>query len=191
MTARAVVGALRSASRFAAGLAGVSTLALGLLLAAVFAGAPARAEEKEPKERTASDQELGGADLCPQVKGIVKSADKEFERTKGKLIKENAKTSFFEGRLWVPEARGCKLITYKDGSAPFYACELRTSSCAKAAAQYEQLALDLATCLGNEHPKIKRTENSLSTRFAVDKAQVRVVFKKAPAACEITLFVEK
>ena len=126
-------------------MAVLAILALGL-------AAPARAADQPAKERTGLDQELGGADLCPQVKGIVKSAD---------------------------------------GSAPFYAGELHTTSCKKTSAQYEKLSLDLATCLGNDNPKIKRTDDPLSAKFLVDKIQVRAVLKKAADSCEITLFIEK
>ena len=161
---------------------------LGLaMLAVALAALPARAGEQEAKEL---EKELGGADLCPQVKGIVKAAEKGFERTKGKQLKQTEKIVYYEGKLWIPEARGCKLITHKDGSAPFYACELHTSSCKKTSAQYEKLVLDLATCLKIEDPKIKRTEDELLTKFKLERALVTVEFKKKADDCSINLFVD-
>ena len=172
---------------------GIKPLALAMkspalvMLALALGAVPARAGEQGAKEL---DKELGGQDLCPQVKGIVKAAEKDFERTKGKQLKETEKIVYYEGKLWIPDARGCKLITHKDGSAPFYACELHTSSCKKTSAQYEKLVLDLATCLGNDSPKIKRTEDELLAKFKLERALVTVEFKKKTDDCSINVFVD-
>ena len=159
---------------------------LAAALAVALLAAPARAEEEGKSDL---DKETGTLELCPQVKGILKSAAASWERVKGKQTKESPKATHFKGKMSLPDGRGCELIVFKDGGSA-YACDLHTTSCKKTKAQYEKFALELASCIGGD-PQVKSGDGKMTTKWQKDGVQVIAQLKARDESCEITLYFEK
>ena len=166
-------------------------VAMRLLLAAcaalLCAGSAARADEG----KSDLDKELGTLELCPQIKGILKSGEQGWERVKGKEGKSSEKATHYKGKLSLPDSKGCELVLFKDGSS-FYACDLHTSSCKKTQKQYEKFTLEVALCIDNNDPKVKSGDGRMTTRWTLpSKLVITSELKKKEDDCKITFFVDR
>jgi hypothetical protein len=158
-----------------------------LVAALVCAAGAARADEG----KSDLDKELGTLDLCPQIKGILKSGEQGWDRVKGKEGKSSEKATHYKGKMSLPEASSCELVLFKDGSS-FYACDLHTSSCKKTEKQYEKFTLDIALCIDNNDAKVKSADGRLTTRWTLpSKLVITSELKKKEDDCRITFFVDK
>ena len=93
-----------------------------LVVALLCAAGTARADEG----KSDLDKDLNTLELCPQIKGIIKSGEQGWERVKGKEGKSSEKATHYKGKMSIPDSTGCELVLYKDGSS-FYYCDVHTS----------------------------------------------------------------
>ena len=158
-----------------------------LMVALCCAAGAARADEG----KSDLDKELGTLELCPQIKGILKSGEQGWERVKGKEGKSTEKATHYKGKMAIPESTGCVLVLFKDGSS-FYSCDLHTSSCKKTEKQYEKFTLDIALCIDNNDAKVKSADGKLTTRWTLpSKLVITSELKKKEDDCRITFFVDR
>ena len=75
-------------------------------------------------------------DLCTVVKRVVRTSVAGFGEVKGEKREESAKTVTWTAPLKLPGADSCKVIEYKDGSQPFYVCQMQTASCGLAEGRF-------------------------------------------------------
>ena len=85
-------------------------------------------------------------DLCTVVKSVVRTSVDGFRASKGAKHDDKAKLTAWTAPVKLPGATGCKVVEYKDGSAPFYGCLMHATSCKLTEAKFLALVKDLSTC---------------------------------------------
>ena len=127
-------------------------------------------------------------DLCTVVKSVVRTSVDGFRASKGAKHDDKAKLTAWTAPVKLPGATGCKVVEYKDGSAPFYGCLMHATSCKLTEAKFLALVKDLSTC-PQAPPKLDDDGKKRTARLHKGGVPVRATFTRG-AECEFKFFVE-
>src|SRR5205085_6680251 len=88
----------------------------------------------------------------------------------------------------LPGAKRCKVVEYKDGSPPFYGCEMNAGSCKTGEQAFLALVKDVSLCI-NAPPRIEDDGKKKTARMHKGGVPVRVQYTPG-TACQLRFFVE-
>ena len=127
-------------------------------------------------------------DLCTVVKSVVRTSVDGFKAIKGTKHEDKPKLTAWTAPVKLPGSTECKVIEYKDGSAPFYGCLMHATSCKLTEVKFLALVKDVATCL-DAAPKLEDDGKKRTARLHKGGVPVRATFTRG-AECEFKFFVE-
>lgn len=127
-------------------------------------------------------------DLCASAQDIIHTAPAAFERVRGAKRVDEGKTVVWSDPVKVPGADRCKVIEYKDGSPPFYACEMAASGCAAAEKKFADATRELSTCFSAETRQSDDGKKK-TARFHPHAIPVRLTFTRGNT-CDFRFFIE-
>ena len=130
---------------------------------------------------------LAAASLCAGVTDVAHSAPAAFERVRGARKIDEAKSVVWTDPAKVPGADRCRVIGYKDGSPPFYVCEMQSSSCADGEKKFEAASRELPSCIGEA--RTSDDGKKRTARFSWHHIPIRLTFARG-GSCELRLFIE-
>jgi hypothetical protein len=127
-------------------------------------------------------------DFCTVVKSVVRTSVDGFKAVKGAKHEDSADKVSWTSPIKLPGSTICKVIEYKNGDAPFYACEMHATSCKLTEVKFLTLVKDVSTCL-DAQPKMEDDGKKRTARLHKGGVPVRATFTRG-ADCQFRFFVE-
>jgi hypothetical protein len=127
-------------------------------------------------------------DLCASAKDIIHSAPAAFERVRGTKKVDESRSVLWTDPVKVPGADRCKVIEYKDGSPPFYTCEMEAPTCPVAEKKFTEASQQLSSCFGAE-AKTSDDGKKRTARFRPFAIPVRLTLTRGNT-CDFRFFIE-